>query len=114
MTDLINEPIELGRGPELRCKGWRQEGLLRMLENTLTNGEKPQQLIIYGGSRGGAPDLECPHRRGGTPDTPPPPGPPATPAGHAGPAVAPPRAHHPRPHRATPPAAQRRACGERP
>lgn len=36
--------------PPLRCKGWRQEGLLRMLENTLANGERPAELIIYGGS----------------------------------------------------------------
>jgi len=59
MNDLPNEPIELGRGPELRCRGWRQEGLLRMLENTLTNGEKPQQLIVYGGSGRVARDWAC-------------------------------------------------------
>ncbi|MFN8704118.1 MAG: urocanate hydratase, partial [Rhodospirillales bacterium] len=59
MNELVNEPIELGRGPVLRCKGWRQEGLLRMLENTLTNGEKPQQLIIYGGSGRVARDWNC-------------------------------------------------------
>lgn len=35
------------RGPTLRCKGWRQEGLLRMLENTVENGEKPEELVIY-------------------------------------------------------------------
>jgi urocanate hydratase len=59
VNELVNEPIELGRGPVLRCKGWRQEGLLRMLENTLTNGEKPQQLIIYGGSGRVARDWNC-------------------------------------------------------
>lgn len=59
MVDLANEPIELGRGPVLRCQGWRQEGLLRMLENTLTNGEKPQQLIVYGGSGRVARDWNC-------------------------------------------------------
>ena len=42
--------IELGRGPTLRCRGWRQEGLLRMLENTLSNGEEPHNLVIYAGS----------------------------------------------------------------
>jgi urocanate hydratase len=31
----------------LRCRGWRQEGLLRLLENVLTVGEKPDQLIVY-------------------------------------------------------------------
>jgi urocanate hydratase len=43
-------PFEIGRGPQLRCRGWRQEGLLRMLENTLANGERPEELIVYGGS----------------------------------------------------------------
>jgi urocanate hydratase len=36
------------KGPELRCKGWRQETILRMLENTIENGERPEDLIIYG------------------------------------------------------------------
>lgn len=35
------------RGTELRCKGWRQESILRMLENTLEVGEKPEDLIVY-------------------------------------------------------------------
>jgi len=34
-------------GPELRAKGWRQEGLLRLLENVLAVGENPDQLIVY-------------------------------------------------------------------
>ena len=29
---IANTPIEIGRGDTLRCRGWRQEGLLRMLE----------------------------------------------------------------------------------
>ncbi len=37
------------RGDELRCRGWRQESLLRMLENTMENGERPADLVIYGG-----------------------------------------------------------------
>lgn len=37
------------RGDHLRCKGWRQETLLRMLENTMENGERPNDLVIYGG-----------------------------------------------------------------
>lgn len=39
--------IAAKRGNELRCKGWRQEGLLRMLENVLENAEKPEELIVY-------------------------------------------------------------------
>ncbi len=35
------------RGGKLRCKGWRQEALLRMLENVLENGENQQELIVY-------------------------------------------------------------------
>lgn len=41
--------IEPGDGARLRAKGWRQEGILRMLENTVANGERPQDLVIYGG-----------------------------------------------------------------
>ena len=58
---LANSPIEIGTGPELRCRGWRQEGLLRMLENTLAHGEKPEQLIIYGGSGRVARNWPCFH-----------------------------------------------------
>ena len=35
------------RGTELRCRGWRQEGLLRMLENVLEVGERPEDLVVY-------------------------------------------------------------------
>jgi urocanate hydratase len=35
------------RGTALRCKGWRQEVILRMLENNLENGERPEDLVIY-------------------------------------------------------------------
>lgn len=34
-------------GPEVRAKGWRQEGLLRLLENVLAVGENPNELIVY-------------------------------------------------------------------
>src|SRR3990170_8227394 len=44
------ERIRAGRGPGLRCKGWRQEAILRMLENNLENAERPEELIIYGGT----------------------------------------------------------------
>ncbi|WP_156096821.1 urocanate hydratase [Amycolatopsis jejuensis] len=33
----------------LRCRGWRQETLLRMLENTLEHAERPDELIVYAG-----------------------------------------------------------------
>jgi urocanate hydratase len=31
----------------LRCRGWRQEGLLRLLENVLTVAEDPENLVVY-------------------------------------------------------------------
>src|SRR5438445_5973673 len=34
-------------GSNLRCRGWRQEGLLRLLENVLAVGEDPQNLVVY-------------------------------------------------------------------
>ncbi len=40
-----NYPIP--SGPVLRAKGWRQEGLLRLLENVLSVGEDPDNLIVY-------------------------------------------------------------------
>ena len=35
------------RGDSLRCRGWRQEAILRLLENNLENGEDPENLVIY-------------------------------------------------------------------
>jgi len=51
--------IKAQRGSELRCKSWRQEALLRMLENNLENAEKPEELIIYGGYGKCARNWEC-------------------------------------------------------
>lgn len=42
--------IKAFRGEKRRCKGWKQEAILRMLENNLENAEKPDDLIIYGGT----------------------------------------------------------------
>src|SRR5947207_2306827 len=40
------------RGKTISCKGWQQEGALRMLMNNLDEevAENPRQLIVYGGS----------------------------------------------------------------
>ena len=46
MTQIVAQ-----RGSTLRCKGWRQESILRMLENNLENGERPEDLVIYTGAR---------------------------------------------------------------
>ncbi len=44
--------VRAPRGPVLSCKGWQQEAALRMLMNNLDAevAEKPEELIIYGGS----------------------------------------------------------------
>lgn len=60
MTKVYKKVIAK-RGLELRCKGWRQEGLLRMLENNLENAEDPCHLIIYGGNGQSARNWECFH-----------------------------------------------------
>ncbi len=39
--------ILAARGPRLRCKGWRQETILRLLENNLENAEDPDSLVVY-------------------------------------------------------------------
>lgn len=42
--------VKAQRGDVLRCKGWKQETILRMLENNMENAEYPEKLIIYGGN----------------------------------------------------------------
>lgn len=42
--------VKAQRGDTLRCKGWKQETILRMLENNMENAEYPEKLIIYGGN----------------------------------------------------------------
>src|ERR1700726_930912 len=39
--------VKAERGTTLRCKGWRQETILRLLENNLENAEDPDNLVIY-------------------------------------------------------------------
>jgi len=41
--------VRAQRGTTLRCKGWKQETLLRLLENNMENAEHPERLIVYGG-----------------------------------------------------------------
>ncbi|HEX2021782.1 MAG TPA: urocanate hydratase [Candidatus Thermoplasmatota archaeon] len=44
-------PRGAARGPELSCKGWRQEAALRLLDNNLDPevAERPEDLVVYGG-----------------------------------------------------------------
>ncbi|MDZ7660440.1 urocanate hydratase, partial [Fodinibius sp.] len=56
--------IKAPTGTELQCKGWHQEAALRMLMNNLDPdvAEKPDELIVYGGSGKAARNWECYHK----------------------------------------------------
>ncbi len=53
--------IHAPRGTTLSCKGWQQEAAMRMLMNNLDPevAEKPEELIVYGGSGKAARNWEC-------------------------------------------------------
>jgi urocanate hydratase len=53
--------IRAPRGTRLSCKGWHQEAALRMLMNNLDPevAERPEELIVYGGSGKAARNWEC-------------------------------------------------------
>ncbi len=51
--------INVKTGKNLRCKDWKQEAILRMLENNLENAEIPEELIIYGGTGKAARNWKC-------------------------------------------------------
>jgi len=44
---MSREDFKVHGGNQLRCKGWRQEALLRLMENVLAVGEDPDNLIVY-------------------------------------------------------------------
>ena len=56
---FMQRTITATRGKNLRCKEWKQEAILRMLENNLENAEIPEQLIVYGGTGKAARNWEC-------------------------------------------------------
>ena len=49
VEDRKPRQVSAHTGLQLRCKGWMQESILRMLENTVQNGIDPENLVIYGG-----------------------------------------------------------------
>ena len=55
----MEKNIKAKTGNKLRCKGWKQEAILRMLENNLENAEIPEELIIYGGTGKAARNWVC-------------------------------------------------------
>jgi urocanate hydratase len=54
-------PVKAPHGRELHCKGWHQEAALRMLLNNLdpATGERPDELIVYGGFGKAARNWPC-------------------------------------------------------
>src|SRR5271154_647145 len=45
-------PSRAPRGAEISCRGWAQEAAMRMLMNNLDPevAERPQDLVVYGGT----------------------------------------------------------------
>jgi len=60
-AERASRPIRAPRGARLTCKGWHQEAALRMLMNNLDDevAERPQDLIVYGGTGKAARNWEC-------------------------------------------------------
>jgi urocanate hydratase len=58
---MTQSNIQAPRGRQLRCLGWQQEAALRMLMNNLDPevAERPDELIVYGGSGKAARNWEC-------------------------------------------------------
>src|SRR6201997_535497 len=56
-------PIRAPRGTSLSCKGWAQEAAMRMLMNNLDEevAERPQDLVVYGGTGRAARNWDCYH-----------------------------------------------------
>src|SRR5881227_3993108 len=56
-------PIRAPRGTSLSCKGWQQEAAMRMLMNNLDEevGERPRDLVVYGGTGKAARNWDCYH-----------------------------------------------------
>ncbi len=64
-ADSENEyrPVRAPRGTSITCKSWQQEAALRMLMNNLDAevAERPEELIIYGGTGKAARSWACYH-----------------------------------------------------
>jgi urocanate hydratase len=56
-------PFKSPRGTEITCNGWQQEAALRMLMNNLDPevAEKPDDLVVYGGTGKAARNWQCFH-----------------------------------------------------
>jgi urocanate hydratase len=60
----VRQQIKAPTGTSLSCKGWHQEAAMRMLMNNLDPNvaEKPDELIVYGGTGRAARNWDCYHR----------------------------------------------------
>ena len=63
ITESTYTPIRAPRGTSLSCKGWQQEAAMRMLMNNLDEevGERPRDLVVYGGTGRAARSWEAYH-----------------------------------------------------
>jgi urocanate hydratase len=54
-------PLKAPHGTELTCKAWPQEAAMRMLMNNLDDevGERPRDLVVYGGTGKAARNQQC-------------------------------------------------------
>ena len=63
MLEAAAEVVRAPRGTKLNTKGWQQEAALRMLMNNLDPevAERPDDLVVYGGTGRAARNWECFH-----------------------------------------------------
>jgi urocanate hydratase len=61
VTSVGPRVVRAPRGRALSCRGWLQEAALRMLMNNLDPevAERPEELVVYGGSGKAARNWEC-------------------------------------------------------
>ena len=64
-TELTQAPasVRAPRGNSITCKSWQQEAAMRMLMNNLDPevAERPQDLVVYGGTGRAARSWEAYH-----------------------------------------------------
>src|SRR5437879_2710583 len=68
INQKARSPIPAPRGRTLSCKSWQQEAAMRMLMNNLDEevAERPDELVVYGGTGKAARNWECYHAIVGT------------------------------------------------
>jgi urocanate hydratase len=63
IAEATYTPIHAPRGTSISCKSWQQEAAMRMLMNNLDEevGERPRDLVVYGGTGRAARSWEAYH-----------------------------------------------------